>query len=234
MYRAGETPAPLREDFSSLAWWTPETSARTLLLAADPGFEIAWSSDGRSWLMPATLRSRVVTTEGSPLAFLRFRPEAVGAWLGADVAELVDGPSVPLDALGSRWRDVARAETEAARIRALGRMRGEAVDPLAQRSLAILRAPRAPSFAEIAAAEGYSYEQWLRRMKRATGVSPRFFVGYHALRRAARLARERPTASMGEVAFRTGFASDSALAASAVRLSGRTFRALVGGFTLPE
>ncbi len=228
-------PEALRDGFSSLARWTPEFPGEPVLLTADPGFEIVWSPMSLPRLQPACRTSRLTAgANRDPLTLLRLRPEAVGAWFGSDALAWTDGPSVPLDALGPGWRRVSRAESEAELLQSLARISRAPFDPMVRRSITRLGTVRPPSFVDIAASEGYSYEQWLRRMKRSTGVSPRFLVGYRGLRRATRLARSRPAMSMAEVAFRTGFASDSALASAATRLGGRTFRTLVADFNLPE
>lgn len=241
MYRSSPAPALLTGDFSALATWSHEGEAWEGMLAADPGFEIVWRSrdgviDGTPQLTPASQRPIFLCARGCPvtLRMLRFRPEGVGAWIGGAVSELVDCRSVDLSALGLGWQGVSGAKTEAELLGALVRLAPKERDPMAQASVVRLRAARPPLYRALAHEMGYSYEQWRRRMERATGVSPKFLARYYRLQKASRLARVQPAMSMAEVAFRTGFASDCALAAESSALAGRTFRNLVSGFTLPE
>lgn len=236
-----EVPAPsqLGAGFTSLATWTPDHRAGELLLSADPGFEIAWTArdgriEGRLWLTPACPRPQMVcaTDATLPVRMLRLRAEWVGAWLGPEASEFVG--QIDLRDLGPRWGDAVRAPTEDELFEALIRLAPRSPDPLAHASLVRLDEPRPPLYRALAQEMGYSYEQWRRRMEAATGVSPKFLARYRRLRAASRLARSRPGMSMAELAFRTGFASDCALAAESAALAGRTFRALTGGFDLPE
>ncbi len=239
MYTATSPPPALAHGFSSLATWTQTSAAWSGVLSADPGFELAWTErEGEvvgACLTPASRSCGLVASGGGPrrVRILRLRTEAVGAWLG-DAAELVDGGRVDLCNLGAKWRPVAGARTEAELFAALARIEVGEKDPVVLHSVARLREPLPPAFPQIAHETGYSYEQWRRRMRAATGVSPKFLARYLRLQRASKLAKARPAMSMGEVAFRTGFASDCVLAAESSALAGRTFRALVAGYTLPE
>lgn len=241
MYTAIPAPRALAHGFSTLATWTQTTPSWSGVLSADPGFEIAWTERdgviaGGPCLTPASRFFGTLAAGGGPrrVRILRLRPESVGAWVGADAAELVDGGWVDLRTLGPRWRPVAGARTEGELFEALARLAVGEDDPLVLASVARLREPVPPAYPQIAHEMGYSYEQWRRRMRAATGVSPKFLARYLRLQRASRLGKARPKMSMGEVAVRTGFASDCVLAAESTALAGRTFRDLVAGYTLPE
>ena len=158
----------------------------------------------------------------------------MGALLGGGAAELVDQGAIDLRDLGPRWRAAALARTEAELIEVLASQTRSDVDPVARTTFARMREFLALPFPTLDAETGYSYAQWRRRMKAALGVSSKFLDRYLRLQRASRLAQSRPAMSMAEVDFHTGYGSDCGLAAEASALSGRTFRGLVDGYTLPE
>ena len=241
MYTQNPAPQALGVRFSTLSTWRTEGASWSGTLAADPGFEIAWSLregriDGRPRLTPATRRVATLHATNGPqtIRVLRFRHEWVGPLFGGLATELADGNAVDLGELGPVWRTAAAASTEGELFDALSRGSTGMTDPLVLTALDRLREPRPTAYGRLAYEAGYSYEQWRRRMRAAIGVSPKFLARYFRLQGASRLARSNPTMSMAEIAFRTGFGTDCLLASEAASLSGRTFRALVQGYTLPE
>ena len=237
MYSAVTAPHELRNRFTTLATWTQAGGTWAGVLSADPGFEIAWTLVGDGihgpCLTPASRAPALVASGEGPrkVRILRIRSALVGPLLGADASDLPDRGPVALSDLGPQWRAAARSTTEEELIAALARVPLREVDPLAQASIVRLGAA---AFPQIAHETGYSYAQWRRRMKAATGVSPKFLDRYLRLQRASRVARRHPRMCMGEIALRTGYASDCGLAAESSLLAGRTFRDLVATYTLPE
>jgi len=157
-------------------------------------------------------------------------PGAARALLGATAAELA-GRHTALDAL---WgvgavavarEQVAQAPDAAARLdvleRALlARLRGAVrlLHPAVAEALLGLRA--SPSVAAAVARTGYSHRRVIALFREEVGLAPKVYARVLRFQRAVTLLAGRPTAPLGELALRAGYADQAHL--------GREFLALAG------
>lgn len=241
VYRQDRLDGPLGEAFTTAAQWSQNGESWEALFPASPIFEIAWREEnGRVATMPtlSTPHLEPAFSRAEPgflnVRIYRIKVESVRALFGIDADEMASAGRIPLDGLGHEWREAARRQSSRELAGNLAKISANAPPPsdLARESVRALR--QNIDCREIAERQSYSYEQWLRRMKRECGVCPRFLSAYRRLQSATLLARSHPRMSMDEIAWQTGYAEASNLARAARRLSGQTFRGLVDRVIMPD
>jgi AraC-like DNA-binding protein len=206
--------------------------------------ELVWSSGSPVSLVgPQSGPTVSVVAPGTVRVGVRLRPAVAPALLGLPAAELRD-LEVGVGTLGGRSTEalddeLARASTPATALAALQRWllarRADArpLDPVAMEAVRRLspgpRSGAANEVATIARALSVSERQLRRRVEAAVGLAPK------PLQRALRFQRflalaaatERPSTQLAALAAASGYADQSHLNREAVRLAGRTPRALL-------
>lgn len=229
--------------FSSRALWDQEGQSWVGVLPCDPQFEICWSVVGDEIASAPIVVSPVthpiacdVPARDLRLRILRVRPDRVQALFGHDATDLARTPRFELTRLGPEWTrfgGFSRSRDLEAALLHQGRC-AAAASEIVRLSIGSLVAPEGRELRRIARDSGYSYEQWLRTLKRACGVTPGLLRAHARLNRAGTLARRSPAMSMDEVAWSSGYAEASSLARAAMTLGGQTFRQWASAFTMPD
>jgi AraC-like DNA-binding protein len=213
----------LSRAFCSAGVWVAGAEPGSILLPADPEFELLCSESPTGELsnfhiVAPTSEARWVKGKPGEISLgIRFRPEWAAALLAAD------------------WTMVFESKDRATLFCRLEALVEDLLPPdsLVHESVTLITQERLPIHV-VADKSGYSYEQWLRRFRTTTKISPIQLAAYHRLRFATEFARENPDATLLDVSILANFSEAAALAHAAKRQTGRAFRQLVSSFRMPD
>jgi AraC-like DNA-binding protein len=244
-YAEWAPPAALRDEVACLwAAVVPEDADRVTLVLPDGCSDLIWEQGVDAYVAgPDTGPVRNVTTAGTVIAGVRFRPGAGGQVLGLPLSEIRD-QRVPLAELlpSAAKRIPATADPALAAARLLdtaGRLAADGTpDQAVARAAALLRDPAARTEA-VAVDVGLSERQFRRRCQAATGYGPKTLQRVLRFRRFVRMldarmldarlpavASEPGPPGLASAAAQAGYADQAHLTRECSALSGLTPAAL--------
>jgi AraC-like DNA-binding protein len=232
-YAEWAPPAALRGAVACL--WTsvvPEGADRVGLVLPDGCSDLVWEQGVGGYVAgPDTGPVRTVTTAGTVIVGVRFRPCSGGLVLGLPLSEVRDQRVALADVLPSaakRLQGTADPATAAARALDIagGLVADGAPDPAVARAAALLRDPAARTEA-VAADVGLSERQFRRRCQAAAGYGPKTLQRVLRFQRFVRMldASAEPP-DLASAAARAGYADQAHLTRECSALSGLTPAAL--------
>lgn len=213
----------LSRAFCAAGVWTAGPEPISLLLPADPEFELLWNetpsgaTSNFRIASPSLAASWVHSRPEAISVGVRFRPSWVSSLLGADWQ--------PVFSARNRLEVWHRLEALVDRIPSPPALVDDSVLLITEERLTIQ---------QVAEKSGYSYEQGLRRFRSTTHVTPAQLAAYHRLRFATEFARQNPDATLLDVSIEARYSEAAALAHAARRQTGRPFRKLVSSFKMPD
>jgi AraC-like DNA-binding protein len=190
-------------------------------------------SAGGALVVGTMTRAISVATDGpTRITGVRFRPGGASPFVPAPAHELTD-QSVPLDTLwgreAARFHErliLAKGDSERVGIldRALAGMLERANDRLDGTVLAASRSVAASggraTVDTIARSSGIGRRQLERRYRASVGIGPKLSCSIARFRKVVALLHREPSAPLGQVAFRAGYADQSHLNRDFKRFAG--------------
>jgi AraC-like DNA-binding protein len=188
---------------------------------------------------------------GTDVVGVRFRPGAAPAVLGMPASEFVDvavdadevwgrgtvrlaeaiaGAATPEDAAATLEAEVrARLEGQSPQWRGLSLRHDAQLDPLVAKMVRRLLTARRDDVSAVASSLYVSERQLRRRCEKAVGIGPKALQRMLRFERFLALTRRHDSkrAELARLAIEAGYADQSHLSREAVRLAGRTPRALL-------
>jgi AraC-like DNA-binding protein len=234
-YAEWQPPATLGGAVACLwASVTPGDADREVLVLPDACSDLIWEQ-GAGWYLagPDTGPVRTVSTAGTVVVGVRFRPSAGGAVLGLPLSEVRD-QRVPLaELLPAAARrlpaTLSPAEAAARALDAVGLLVAAAApDPAVTRAAALLRDPSART-EDVAEQVDLSERQLRRRCHAAAGYGPKTLQRVLRFQRFVRMLDAAPRArppDLASAAARAGYADQAHLTRECAALSGLTPAAL--------
>jgi AraC-like DNA-binding protein len=232
-YAEWAPPAALRGVVACLwASVVPDGADRTTLVLPDACSDLVWEQGVGGYVAgPDTGPVRTVTTAGTVIVGVRFRPSAGGTVLGLPLSEVRDQRVALADLLPAAARrlpaSLSPAEAAARAVDVAGLLiDGAAPDDAVSRAAALLRDPAART-EDVAGQVGLSERQLRRRVHAAAGYGPKTLQRVLRFRRFVRMldaAAEPP--DLATAAVQAGYADQAHLTRECSALSGLTPAAL--------
>ena len=188
---------------------------------------------------PQTAPTEEELAPGSTVVGVRFRPGAVPAALGLPASEIVDLDFGADELFGRSATELGEtvasaptaAEAAVALERALLARLGEAptLDPVVSEAVRLLLPGRDEEVASLAGSLFISERQFRRRCEAAIGLGPKVLQRMMRFQRFLALSQkaDHPAEQIARLAADAGYADQSHLTREAVRLAGRSPRALL-------
>jgi AraC-like DNA-binding protein len=232
-YAEWAPPAALRGAVACLwASVVPDGADRTTLVLPDACSDLVWEQGIGGYVAgPDTGPVRTVTTAGTVIVGVRFRPSAGGTVLGLPLSEVRDQRVALAGLLPAAARrlpaGLSPAEAAARAVDIAGLLIAEAApDHAVSQAAALLRDPAART-EDIAGQVGLSERQLRRRVHAAAGYGPKTLQRVLRFRRFVRMldaAGEPP--DLASAAVQAGYADQAHLTRECSALSGLTPAAL--------